>query len=224
MFNSFYLSELILYFTIYSFLGWFLEVLYVSYQSKKLVNRGFLFGPFCPIYGFGVVSLIFFLQPISSHPLLFFVGAIIITSLIEYLTGFFLELIFKANWWDYSDEKYNLNGKICLKFSLYWGFLSLFLFYFIHPSISQFVSLIISKTSFYLPLVIFIYFLIDFIFTLTSLFDFRKISKNLQSLKEHYKDRLEDFEKEQIKIFNNFKNKHKHFFNAFPNIKLKFKI
>ena len=202
-------SEIIFYFTIYSFLGWFLEVLYASYKSKRFVNRGFLFGPFCPIYGFGVLSLIILLQPISSKPLLFFLGAILITSSIEYLTGFILEFIFKTNWWDYSDKKYNLNGKICLKFSIYWGILSLFLFYFIHPTIINFVSLILSKSFFYLPIIISLYFLTDFIFSLIFIINLRSFFRKLNNLKDDYQENLVLFKKRSKRLF-----------QAFPHIKL----
>ncbi|MDD4026707.1 MAG: putative ABC transporter permease [Candidatus Shapirobacteria bacterium] len=209
MFNIIYLSEIILYFAIYSLIGWALEVLYASYESKKFVNRGFLFGPVCPIYGIGVLFLITILGPIANHPFLFFIGAIITTSALEYLTGFILESIFKTNWWDYSDQKYNLDGKICLKFSIYWGFLSLFLFYFIHPSIVSFVSLIILKTSFYLSLAIFMYFLIDFIISLIFIINLRSIFHKLDHLKDQYED---DFLK--------FKRRSRRLFKAFPHIKL----
>ena len=190
MFNSLYFSEIILYFTIYSFIGWLLEVLYVIYNSKKFVNRGFLFGPFCPIYGLGVLLLITILQPIINYPFFFFLGAIIITSVLEYLTGFILESIFKTNWWDYSDQKYNLNGKICLKFSIYWGILSLILFYFIHPSIVSLISLIISNFSLYLSLIFLSYFIIDFIFSLIFIINLKKILNRLDNFKDKYQENL----------------------------------
>lgn len=220
MIGIFSLSELILYFLIYSFFGWVLEILYVSYHSKKLVNRGFLFGPFLPIYGFGVLLFLTLLQPIYSYPLLFFVGAIIITSSLEYLTGFIFEKFFKTTLWDYSNEDYNLNGRICLRISIYWGFLSTFFFYFIQPNISQFVSFILSKSSFYLPAIIFLYFIIDFIVTIISFFGLKKIFNNIESLKGKYLDDLENFNKEQKTVYTNFKKSHRRLFKAFPKIKL----
>ena len=150
----------------------------MSYQCKKLVNRGFLFGPFCPIYGFGVLLLIVSLSPISSSPLLFFIGAIAITSSLEYLTGFILEKIFKTNWWDYSNEKYNLDGKICLKFSIYWGFLSLVLFYFIHPTINSLTTKILNFSSFYLPFILVIYFTVDLVLSIISVAHLQQHIKN----------------------------------------------
>lgn len=220
MIGIFSLPELILYFLIYSFFGWVLEILYVSYHSKKLVNRGFLFGPFLPIYGFGVIFFLILLQPIYNYPLLFFIGAIIITSSLEYLTGFIFEKFFKTTLWDYSNEDYNLHGKICLRISIYWGFLSTFFFYFIQPNINQFVSFILSKSSIYLPAIIVLYFITDFIITLISFLNLKKIFNSIESLKEKYLDDLENFNKEQNKIYTNFKRNHHRLFKAFPNIKL----
>ncbi|MDD2483317.1 MAG: putative ABC transporter permease, partial [Candidatus Shapirobacteria bacterium] len=168
---------------------------------------------------------IILLSPIAYSPFLFFIGAIIVTSSLEYFTGFVLESIFKTTWWDYSDEKYNFDGKICLKFSIYWGFLSLFLFYFIHSSISQFVSLIISKTSFYLSSVLFLYFLADFIFTIISLYGFKNILEKFNQLKNQKIDQLElnhfknEIIEKQNEIFKHFTQKYKRLIRAFPNLK-----
>ncbi len=220
MIGIFSLSELILYFLIYSFFGWVLEILYVSYHSKKFVNRGFLFGPFCPIYGFGVLLFLILLQPIYNYPLLFFIGAIIVTSSVEYLTGFIFEKFFKTTLWDYSNENYNLHGRICLRISIYWGFLSTFFFYFIQPNITQFVSFILSKSSIYLPIIILLYFITDFVITLISFFNLKKIFNNIELLKEKYLDDLENFNKEQKTVYTNFKKSHRRLFKAFPKIKL----
>lgn len=181
-----YFGKLVFYFTIYSFLGWLVEVAFAYSVSKKFVNRGFLFGPFCPIYGFGLLSLIILLKPFDKNIFLFFIGAILTTSIIEYLTGFVLEKIFKTHWWNYSHEKFNLHGYICLKFSIYWGVFGTLLYYFIHPSI----DLLVNNTPYQLVLIlfpiIFTYFLTDFIFTLHSLFKIKTIYKNLRKIKKNY--------------------------------------
>lgn len=192
------LAQLIYFFTIYSFLGWVVEVAYALADTKKFVNRGFLFGPFCPIYGFGILSLIILLHPLSYHPIPIFVGTVIITSTIEYFTGFILDKIFHAHWWDYSQEKFNLNGYICLRFSLYWGIFGTFLFYFIHPHIQ---NLILNLDKFYwLPTLIITYFLIDFIFTLKSLIKIKSIYKNFHKIKKHYLNTLEEFRQHNLDL------------------------
>ena len=230
----FELTQLIFYFAIYSFLGWLVEVAYAYSISKKFVNRGFLFGPFCPIYGFGLLSLIVLLQSFTKNIFLFFIGAILTTSAIEYFTGFILEKIFKTHWWDYSKEKFNLHGYICLKFSIYWGIFGTLLYYFIHPFIALSVSHIPRILILILSPLIFIYFLTDFIFTIHSLFKIKSIYKNFQKIRENYTAIAKNFRQQTlskldfIRVKREFKKNKYHFhqkiknhriFKAFPKIK-----
>ena len=116
---SFY--DIAVYFVLFAILGYILEVIYAAVVLGKFVNRGFLGGPWCPIYGFGVLVVAMILKPISGSLLVTFIGSFIVTTLIEYLAGFILERIFNQKWWDYSDIPFNLNGYVCLKFSLIWA-------------------------------------------------------------------------------------------------------
>ena len=109
-------------FFIYSFLGWCTEVSYAALVTGKFVNRGFLNGPVCPVYGFGVVIVLSILVPLKGNLLVLFIGSVVLTSLLEWLTGFLLEKIFHQRWWDYSDQPFNIGGYICLRFSIAWGF------------------------------------------------------------------------------------------------------
>jgi len=129
-------SSLVLYFTAYSFIGWFIETVYCSIPARKFVYRGFLMGPVCPIYGFGALLVLLILSPFSYQPLLVFFLGLIITSALEYLASVLLEKLFKKFWWDYSTKKFNINGRVCLQTSLTWGALSVVLIYVIHPAIS----------------------------------------------------------------------------------------
>ena len=95
--------QLFLAFLVYSFLGWVCETVYCSIGQRKFVNRGFLNGPLCPVYGFGAVAVLLFLRPLRENLLLLFFGGMILTSVIEYITGFALEKLFAAKWWDYSN-------------------------------------------------------------------------------------------------------------------------
>ena len=106
------------YFFIYGFLGWCCEVIYAAIIDGKFVNRGFLNGPICPIYGFGVLFVLTLLEPIRENFLFLFIGSVILTSVLEFITGFLLEKVFKMKWWDYSNERFNIHGYICLKFSI----------------------------------------------------------------------------------------------------------
>lgn len=120
-------------FFLYGFLGWCLEVVFCGLQEGHFINRGFLNGPICPIYGVGGTIVILCLTPIKKHFFLLFIVSIILTSALEYLTGWVLEKIYHVRWWDYSDKPFNINGYICPLFSLGWGIACTALMYGIHP-------------------------------------------------------------------------------------------
>ena len=128
-----------MYFFIYSVLGWIIETLYCRTLDGKWTNRGFLFGPYCPIYGFGALIIIAFLQNFKSSFIAVFFLGMIFTSILEYLTSFLLEKLFDAKWWDYSKMKFNINGRICLLNSLEFAFLGVVLTYIVHPTISNLI-------------------------------------------------------------------------------------
>lgn len=130
------------YFFIYAFLGWCTEVVYKATTIGKFVNRGFLNGPVCPIYGFGMVFVILALTPIGGNVLLVFAGGFVITTALEWVTGFVLEKAFHAKWWDYSKEPFNLCGYTCLKFSILWGLACVLIMDAIQPIIADLVLLI----------------------------------------------------------------------------------
>ena len=129
-------------FFIYAFLGWCTEVSYAALNTGKFVNRGFLNGPVCPIYGFGVVIVLACLIPLKHNFILLFLGSVVLTSALEWLTGFVLEKLFHQRWWDYSDKPFNLSGYICLQFSIAWGFACLFVVDILHPSIEFLIRLV----------------------------------------------------------------------------------
>ena len=129
-------------FFIYAFLGWCTEVSYAALVTGKFVNRGFLNGPVCPIYGFGVVIVVGCLTPLMGNKLLLFFGSVLLTSLLELATGFLLEKIFRQHWWDYSDQPFNLGGYVCLRFSILWGFACMFVVYILHPTVLLAIRLI----------------------------------------------------------------------------------
>ena len=111
----------ICYFFIYAFFGWCVEVCFAAFKHGTFVNRGFLNGPVCPIYGVGVCIVVLILSPLKHNFLLLFLGSVLLTSALEWLTGFVLEKVFHQKWWDYSDKKHNYKGYICLEISILWG-------------------------------------------------------------------------------------------------------
>lgn len=133
-------ARIILLFFIYAFLGWCMEVAFAACKSGRFVNRGFLNGPVCPIYGFGMVGVAVLLSPLKDNLLWMYLGSAVITTVIEYITGWMLERIFHAKWWDYSDMPLNIGGYACLLFSLIWGALCVVIVRYVHPAIAGLVE------------------------------------------------------------------------------------
>ncbi|MDB2118886.1 MAG: putative ABC transporter permease [Clostridium sp.] len=177
---SYNFYNLFFYFIIYSFLGWCVEVLYAYKNQKKFVNRGFLHGPLCPIYGLCISSMVIVLDNINvTLPLLLIVATIVIST-IEYLTGYILEKLFKTKYWDYTDDPFNIHGRICLHFSIMWGITSVGVVKIIHPLVKYIVTSItplLSTTLFYL---LFILLIFDFAHTISKLVAPKKFDLNIQ--------------------------------------------
>lgn len=175
------LYQFIWIFLIYAFLGWCSEVAFAALEQGKFINRGFLNGPVCPIYGVGMIIVLTALWPLKNNIFLLFLGAAILTSLLEYVTGYILEKFFHEKWWDYSDMPFNLKGYICLKFSLMWGFAATFVVGAIH----KFVYFIVEKTPFTLGLILMLVccaiFVSDLVITLIELL---KLPKKLNAILE----------------------------------------
>ncbi|MBC8578365.1 putative ABC transporter permease [Zhenhengia yiwuensis] len=129
----------ILYFAIYSILGWSCEVIYCSLPAKHFINHGFLNGPYCPVYGIGALIVLYLLEPYKASPFLVLLLGIFLTSLLEYITSYMLEKAFHAHWWDYSKRKCNIHGRVCLLNSTLFGILSLLIIYLVHPAVMKFI-------------------------------------------------------------------------------------
>lgn len=134
-FMGFPVPHLFLYFILYSFLGWVMETCYCSIAERRLVPRGFLYGPICPIYGGGVTLMILFFTPLKQNLVLFYATAVVVMTSWEYFVGWFLEATTHVKYWDYSNFRFNLKGRVCLWVALTWGVLSYIVIFFIHPPI-----------------------------------------------------------------------------------------
>lgn len=142
------LWEILAYFIIYSIAGYLLETCFALVRYGVIESRqSFLYGPFCSIYGVGAVVMVIFLQYFKKNWATLFVGGFLIGSVTEYLMSLIGELILHVKWWDYSNLPFNLNGRICFEYSLFWGILAIFLMKVIHPRIRNLMALILKKSS-----------------------------------------------------------------------------
>lgn len=139
------IAQIILLFFIYSVIGWLWETIYCSLQEGQFVYRGFLFGPYCPVYGFAVVSVLLAVNRVSENIYLVFLVGIVVATVFEYFAGFLLETFFHLKLWDYSNYRYNLKGRIAPIISLFWGFGVVFLEKCIQPPIMEFCIRIEQK-------------------------------------------------------------------------------
>lgn len=190
------ISTIIIYFAIYSFLGWGCETIYCSISDRKFVNRGFLHGPFCPIYGCGALTVLFIVSPIHENFLFIFIFGALAASIIEYITSYLLELIFQLKLWDYSDYRYNLNGRVCLKNSTMFGILSVLLHFIIHPEVKELLSALSEPALRILSIFIVIYFCIDAIISTGALLKFKTQIEHLHILMQTEKAALQRYKDE----------------------------
>ena len=175
------LYEGILCFFIYGFLGWCTEVAFAAGKERRFVNRGFLNGPICPINGIGVVAVVLLLAPYKERLLILYVASIIVVTALEWVTGFLLEKLFHSKWWDYSNMPLNLNGYVCLLFSLIWGVACVAIVKWIHPFIFKGVTFFPKWLSILLIVVLGIGMLADLYVTVTNIL---KMNRHLARMEE----------------------------------------
>lgn len=180
-----------LYFVSYSFLGWLCEVIYCSLLAKKIINRGFLNGPVCPIYGFGALMVVTFLLPVRQNIALVFIFGFILTTCLEYITSFAMEKIFHSKWWDYSDKKFNVNGRVCLLNSIMFGILSVFAMFIIHPEVEK----VIGNLSYVMVQAFAIIFIVimtaDTTISVQTVFSLNEKMQRVKELSAEIKDRFD---------------------------------
>ncbi len=201
-------------FFIYSFLGWFMEVLLSFYTEHKFINRGFLLGPCCPIYGCGSLLLYFLLKSYTNKFIVLFILTMFVCSLLEYTTSYIMEKIFKLRWWDYTNMKYNLNGRICLEtmtpFSILGALAIKYITLYFLKIINSFTPRIILTIS----IILITIFTIDLIISLTIVFKLKLVAKNK-------KDSTIDIKKAISKFIKNDLYVYERILKAFPNLNKK---
>ena len=172
----------ILYFFVYGFLGWCTEVIFAAFKQHRFVNRGFLNGPICPIYGVGVTLVIACLEAFQSNLLLLYISSVILVTVLEGVTGWAMDKLFHNKWWDYSKLPFNIGGYVCLLFSLIWGVACVFIVYFVHPLIHQVLSLIPHTAGSALIAILGIALLSDIIVTTSAIVKFNQYLERLKHI------------------------------------------
>ena len=190
------LEMYIMIFFTYSFLGWTMESVGSIFKEKKFVNRGFLIGPYCPVYGTGVVLITLLLHKYTNDiPALFFLSTLLCGAL-EYLTSYLMEKLFNDKWWDYSDNKYNINGRVCLKNSILFGIAGLVVIYFIYLFIKSIYSMLSEIALKIIAYSLSTIYIIDMIISFKIILSFKKETyaqkDNTEEISEMVKDKAED--------------------------------
>ena len=212
LYNYLYLFLL---FLIYAFLGWIVEILDIIIIDRKVVNRGFLIGPVCPIYGVGVLLMIFLLKRFIDTPLALFVLATTIFMTLEYITSYLMEKLFNARWWDYSNYKYNLNGRICLETTIPFGLGGMFVMYIINPFITNLLSKVNHQVIIIVGIILLVIFLIDVIIS------FSVISKLKGIIKKKYKDDTDEMNKKVRDYLIKLSPLTKRLMESFPSVRMR---
>lgn len=173
----------LLIFYIYCFCGWLFESAVVSVQQRHLVNRGFLKGPLLPIYGFGATIMLHVSLPLMGHPAAIYVAGLITATAFEYVVGVLMEALFKVRYWDYSDHKFQFQGRICLDSSIAWGFLSLLLAYVLHQPIARFITGLNSTAAAAACFAVSVWFVYDTVTSAKDAFEFARVLEEVERLR-----------------------------------------
>lgn len=185
-------------FIIYSMMGWLMEVLCSLFYRKKFVNRGFLIGPYCPIYGCGAILITLLLNKYINDPITLFIMAILLCGVLEYLTSYAMEKIFHLRWWDYSNKKFNLNGRVCLDTIIPFGVLGMLIMYVTNPFFLDKLELLpdmVLNIVFYVVIVIYV---VDNIISLVTIFGIKKTTAFVS--RENREDNTEEITKKVREI------------------------
>lgn len=180
-------NVIVLLFFMYSFIGWLWETIYCSFNAGHFVYRGFLIGPITPIYGFGILGVVYLLKPIHGSTGTLFLAAALLVTLLEYVTSFLLEKWFHASWWDYQDVWLNINGRVALPISVFWGACCVLIVGVVHPWLLAFATSLSVTIGFLLPVVLLMILSFDLGVTLANMAGFQRAVKRLEQELERQK-------------------------------------
>jgi len=201
-------------FLVYSFLGWLMEVIGKLITMKKFINRGFLIGPYCQIYGTGAILVTFLLKRYVNDPITLFIMAILVCGILEYLTSYFMEKIFHARWWDYSQRRFNINGRVCLNTIIPFGLLGMFIMYVSNPFL---IAKLEALPELYLNILVGILFLLYVIDYIVSTNVIRYVGKTTKEIGKDL-DNTEEITKKVKEILMGRSSLHRRLLKAYPTI------
>ena len=208
-------------FIAYSILGWIMEVVGKLIEKKRFINRGFLVGPYCPIYGVGALLITFLLERYIAYPFVLFIMAILVCGTLEYLTSYFMEKIYHARWWDYSQRKFNINGRVCLNTIIPFGLLGLFIMYVSNPFLLKMMDSLSGITLNIISGILFVIFVVDNIIS-TKVISY--VGKTTKEIGKEL-DNTEEITKKVKEILSGKSGLYKRLLEAYPSIKsIKIKI
>ncbi len=200
-------------FIIYSIAGWLMEVIAVGIEKRKFINRGFFIGPYCPIYGFSALIMLFLFKDYKNDPFVLFIMTAFVCTFFEYVTSFIMEKLFKARWWDYSHKTFNINGRVCLENSVIFGILGLALITVINPFVMDLLSKVSNGLVIYISSILLIAFIVD------NIVSFNIISKFKSTATSVIKDNTEEISEKIREILKKKSILSRRLVNAFPNVK-----
>lgn len=186
--------EWLFFFYFYCFSGWIFESTFVSVKSRHFVNRGFMRGPFLPIYGSGAIMMLVVSMPFQDNIVLTYFAGCLGATVLEFVTGMTMEALFKVRYWDYSNQKFNFKGHICLSSTVAWGFLTIFMTEFLHRGVERIVFAIPQTVVTILTIVLSVYLIVDFTLSFKAAMDLRDILVGLEKAREemeHIQKRLD---------------------------------
>lgn len=213
------ISYIFFQFILYSFIGYVAEVIFCSYYQKRLVNRGFLFGPICPIYGIGSILAIYSLSSLKDNPILVFILGILITGVLEYYTSYIFEKLFNNKWWDYSYRVDNINGRVCIGNSIYFGLGILVVLYMLDPNIKGIIDNIPSNILIIISICIFVIFLVDLVWSVIIAYNLKTrliVAEELKAAKLKIIPKL--FETKHKDVLSKIKFKSNRLIKNYPNL------
>lgn len=213
--NSF--LNLFFVFFLYSFIGWIIETIYVSLKQGKISNRGFLIGPYCPIYGLSAVIMISTLSKYKNDILVLFIVGVFIASFLEYITSLLLEKIFKVRWWDYSNYILNIDGRVCFLNSFLFGILCVILIIYINPVLIKFVNHIPVNIANAVSIILLLLFICDTFISFKIIYNIKKTAFFKYNLRKDYTEEIAKKVKE--KLFVESKT-FRRIIKAFPNLNI----